>query len=238
MRFLIMHRTTPHWEAGARPTPELVARVGALIGDLQKAGVFRSGEGLRPSSEGVRVTFGAGALQVVQGPYAGDNELPAEFSVVRAPSIDAVVEWASEHAEAASAPEADIRPVTEPWDIGLGAKPADITTRRFMVLRKASPATEAGRAPSRLPRSAASDTAAPRRVEHLVTETLRPSARGRRYKNSEGGLAVVDGPFAESKELVGGYVILSAGSLDEVDPWARRYFDVVGTSEVDVRELA
>jgi hypothetical protein len=39
---------------------------------------------------------------------------------------------------------------------------------------------------------------------HLVTETLRPSARGRRYKNSRNCVSVLDGPFTESKELIGG----------------------------------
>ena len=239
MRVLVMHKTTARWEAGERPTPDLVARVGALIGDLRQAGLLLSGEGLRASSEGARVTFGEAAPRVVSGPFTGDNELPAEFSIVRAPSIDAALAWATEHADPATAPDADIRPVTEAWDIGLVAKPAHVATRRFMVLRKATAATEAGRPPSRATRaqpSLARDAATPH-VEHLVTETLRPSARGRRYKNSAGGLAVVDGPFTESKELVGGFVILDAASLDEVDPWTRRYIDVVGTSEVDVREL-
>jgi hypothetical protein len=46
-----------------------------------------------------------------------------------------------------------------------------------------------------------------------------------------------DGPFIESKELVGGYVIVSAESLDDAGRWARRYLETVGADEVDVREL-
>lgn len=237
MRVLIMHKTTDHWEAGEKPTPDLVARVGGLIGDLKQAGAMESGEGLRPSAEGVRVTFTEAGPQVAAGPFTGDNELPAEFSVVRAPSLDAVVEWATEHADPATAPDADIRPVTEAWDIGLIEKPSNLTSRRFMVLRKASPQTEAGQAPSRVPRSQAGDRGSASGVEHLVTETLRPSTRGRRYKNSAAGLSVVDGPFAESKEMVGGYVILRLDSLEAADHWTRRYIEVVGATEVDVREL-
>jgi PhnB protein len=74
-------------------------------------------------------------------------------------------------------------------------------------------------------------------VEHLVTETMRPSARGRRYKNSRNGITMFDGPFIESKELLGGYVVRSAGSLDEAGRWATRYFDAVEADEVDIREL-
>ena len=44
--------------------------------------------------------------------------------------------------------EIDIRPVTEPWDIGIGPKPQDVTTMRYMILRKATAATEAGSAPT------------------------------------------------------------------------------------------
>ena len=72
---------------------------------------------------------------------------------------------------------------------------------------------------------------------HLATEWMRPSARGRRYKNSSDSVSVVDGPFTESKALIGGYVIVAAASLDDADGWARQYLDVVDSSEVDVREL-
>ena len=50
---------------------------------------------------------------------------------------------------------------------------------------------------------------------HLATETMRPRRRGRRYKNSRDGVSVYDGPFLETKELIAGYVIVSAASLDE-----------------------
>ena len=48
---------------------------------------------------------------------------------------------------------------------------------------------------------------------------------------------MLDGPFTESKELIGGYVVVSAESLDGRRRWARRYIDAVGGDEVDVREL-
>jgi hypothetical protein len=46
-----------------------------------------------------------------------------------------------------------------------------------------------------------------------------------------------DGPFTESKELVAGYVILSAESLEDVARWATRYLAAVQADEVDLREL-
>jgi hypothetical protein len=49
-----MHKTNAHWESGAIPGPELIARVGTLLGEMAQAGVLRGAEGLRASSEGVR----------------------------------------------------------------------------------------------------------------------------------------------------------------------------------------
>jgi hypothetical protein len=237
MRFAIMHKTNAHWESGARPDPDLMARVGALLGELAGTGALQGAEGLRASSEGVRLRFAGGTRTIIEGPFTGGHELPAGFSILRTPSIDDAIDWATQEAKALGPEqvvEIDIRPVTEPWDIGLAPEPAGITTRRYMVLRKATPATEAGVAPSR-PR--ASNDEATQAGVHLVTETMRPSGRGRRYVNSRNGVSMFDGPFVETKELLAGYIIVSAGSLDEAGRWAARYIEAVAADEVDVREL-
>jgi hypothetical protein len=239
MRFIIMHKTNAHWEAGAIPTPELIGRVGGLLGKLAKAGHLLAGEGLRASSEGVRITFSAGTRSVINGPFERGNELPAAFGILRTRSLDDAIEWATRQARVLGDGEVDIRPVTEPWDIGIGSRPAEIVTRRYMVLRKATGATEAGAAPTPEQRAELSrlieETAAAN--VHLVTETMRPSARGRRYKNSSNGVTMIDGPFAESKELIGGYVVVSTESLEAAGQLAQMYIDVVQADEVDVREL-
>src|SRR5688500_11261636 len=119
MRFLIMHRTNPHWEAGAIPGPELIARVGTLLGDLASAGALAGAEGLRASSEGVRLRFSGGRRTLIHGPFESGNELPAGFSILRVRSLDEAIEWASRQATVLGEVEIDIRPVTEPWDIGM-----------------------------------------------------------------------------------------------------------------------
>jgi hypothetical protein len=240
VRFIIMHRTNAHWESGASPSRELVARVGELLGKMAKAGAFDSGGGLRASAEGVRVEFSDGKRTVTEGPYkARGAELPAGFTILRARSLDEAIDWASRQADALGDGEVDIRPVTEPWDIGMSPKPAHVDTRRYMVLRQATAASEGGAAPSAAQRAAMKQLIddGTRTGTHLATESMRPSARGRRYKNSSDGISVVDGPFTESKELIGGYVIVAAASLDDVDDWARMYMSIVETEEVDVREL-
>ena len=238
MRFMIIHKTNAHWEAGAVPGPELIARVGALMGELAKARVLLGGEGLRASSQGVRLERSGGAHTLAKGPFEGENELPAGFSILRAGSLDEAVEWASRQAEVLGDAEIDVRPLTEPWDIGLAPAPAD-PARRYMALRKATPATEAG-----VPLSPEQQAKMRRLIDestrtgvHVATETLRPSRRGRRYRNARDGVQVIDGPFTESKELIAGYVMVSAPSLEDAAAWAPRYLDVVEAEEVDLREV-
>jgi hypothetical protein len=240
MKFIIMHKTSPHWESGAVPGPGLVARVGALLGEAAQAGVLQAAEGLRATSEGVRVTFRGGERTIARGPFAGDHELPAGFSILRTRTIDDAIEWATRQARILGEPlEIDIRPVTEPWDIGMAPRPANVDTRRYMVLRKATPATESGESPAPPQRPALL-----RLIEEstrdgvlLATESMRPSRRGRRYLNARDGVSMFDGPFVESKELIAGYIIISVESLDAAGAWAARYLDGVTAHEVDVREL-
>lgn len=239
MRFMIVHKTNAHWEGGAIPSRELIARVGEMLGTLSKAGALESGEGLRPSAEGARVRFEAGAGRVIRGPFDGGNALPAGFTIVRARSLDEAIEWAARQSAVLGDGEVDIRPVTEPWDIGMRPAPADAATRRYMIVRNATAATESGQEASPEQRAALSRLIdeGTRTGTVLANETLRRSARGRRYKNARDGVRVIDGPFTESKELIGGYVIVSAGSLDEADRWARLYIDTVEAEEVDLREI-
>jgi hypothetical protein len=238
MRFMILHKTTAHWEAGGIPSPELIARVGTLVGELAQANVLLGAEGLRASSQGVRLTFSGGARTISNGPFEGENELPAGFSILRVESLDEAVEWATRQADVLGDVEIDIRPVTEAWDIGIIPRPEGVTTRRYMALRKATRDTEAG-----VPLSPKQQVQIAQFVEQtkrsgvaLTTETLLPSARGRRYKKSRDGVTVVDGPFTESKELIGGYVIVSA-EMEDADRMARRYLAAVEADEVDLRAL-
>ena len=80
------------------------------------------------------------------------------------------------------------------------------------------------------------------RTGQLVsTAGLRPTSEGVRVRLHRGGrLTVVDGPFAESKEVIGGYAILEAQSKDEAVELTRRFLKVHGTDwdlECEVRQL-
>ena len=71
----------------------------------------------------------------------------------------------------------------------------------------------------------------------LSTEGCLPSAKGARVRRSDGKLSVTDGPFTEAKELVGGFAILKAESKAEALELVRRFLEVVGQGECELREL-
>jgi hypothetical protein len=240
MRWMIMHKTEPKWEAGEPPSRELVAKVGALIGELAKANAFGGGDGLRASSLGVRLRFEGGRRTAIPGPFAGENELPAGMLQVRTKSLEEAAGWANRLAEVVGDLEVDIRPLTEGWDIGLATRPEGLATTRYMLLYKADAASEAGApmAPEKRAHLRRLTGEMSRAGVLLVQERLEPSAKGKRIRFRGGKKQIIDGPFTESKELIAGYVIVSADSLDAAMAWADRYGTAVECEELDVRLMA
>jgi hypothetical protein len=71
----------------------------------------------------------------------------------------------------------------------------------------------------------------------LATEGCLPSALGARVRRSGDNINVTDGPFTESKELVGGFAILKADSKEEAIELARKFLKVAGQGECELRQL-
>ena len=71
----------------------------------------------------------------------------------------------------------------------------------------------------------------------LATEGCLPSALGARIRLSDGKVSVIDGPFTESKELVGGLAILKADSKEEAIAMAKQFLSFVGQGECELRQL-
>ena len=71
----------------------------------------------------------------------------------------------------------------------------------------------------------------------LATEGCMPSAQGVRVRASSGELTVTDGPFTESKEVVGGFAILRANSKQEAIQLAKDFLKVVGNGECEIRQI-
>ena len=74
----------------------------------------------------------------------------------------------------------------------------------------------------------------------VSTAGLRPTAEGKRVRLAHGKLSVTDGPFTESKEVIGGYAMLEAESMEEALELTRRFLKVHGDEwnvECEVRQL-
>jgi hypothetical protein len=71
----------------------------------------------------------------------------------------------------------------------------------------------------------------------LATEGCLPSALGARVRSSNGKLSVTDGPFTESKEVVGGFAILQANSKEEAIQLAKNFLQVAGDGECELRQI-
>ena len=211
MKFMFMHRTNAHWESGASPSMELVRKVGGMVGEVVRSGRLVAADGLRASSQGVRLNFANGKRTLTKGPLVGNNELIGGFAVMKVASLDEAIEWSTKFANAYGDLEIDIRPATEPWDIGLGAKPEGLMTALLDEMTKAGVL--------------------------LSTVGVAPSRTAVRVRNFGGTKSVVDGPFAESKELVGGFVIIDMDSKAAAVDWATRYADVLGEVEFDILQV-
>jgi hypothetical protein len=71
----------------------------------------------------------------------------------------------------------------------------------------------------------------------VATDGLQHSSKGARVRIADGRIAVTDGPFAEAKEVIGGYAIVLAKSKDEAIEHAKDFLSLVGEGESEVRQM-
>jgi hypothetical protein len=119
MRVMVMVKADKDTEAGVLPNERLLTEMGQFNEELVNAGVLLAGEGLHPSSKGVRVRFAGGTRTVVDGPFAEPRELVAGFWLWQVKSLDEAIEWVRRCPVAAGVEsEIEIRKVFEADDFG------------------------------------------------------------------------------------------------------------------------
>jgi hypothetical protein len=239
MRFMVMHKNDKHTEAGEKPGPELMARMGEYIGEHVAKGQFIDGAGLGPSSTRTRLTFQGGASRIQHGPYAGVHELVSAILLLVVRSREEAIAWAERYGKVLGDGEVELGPLNEPWDLGLMPKPDDAPLR-LLLLHKADRASEAGQGLT--PRQKADLT----KLKNEMTKAgvlessvgLEPSSRSKRLRFVNNAREVIDGPFSESKELIGGYAVLELPSIEVAIAECTRYVEILGgTLEIDIRPL-
>jgi hypothetical protein len=121
MRVMVIVKASKDSEAGVLPSQELLTDMGKFNEELVKAGLMLAGEGLHPSSKGVRVRFSGNDRTVAKGPFGRTEELIAGFWLWQVKSLDEAIEWLKR------APfkdgEVEIRQVFEAEDFGENLTP-------------------------------------------------------------------------------------------------------------------
>jgi hypothetical protein len=245
MRFIIMVKSDESSEAGVPPTPALIAEMNELNEKATKAGIMLSGEGLHASSKGVRISLTAGKFDVKDGPFAEAKELVGGFWLIEAKSKADALDFAKR--VPFNGGTVEVRPLYGPEDFPADPSVGDKeswrekeeqfrekaptqTSRgkkkmRFMSFLKGDKDTEAGVMPKTeaLEKMGAYIEDAIKAGVFLAGDGLKPTAQGARVVYDGKKRTIVDGPFAESKEIIAGYSILAVDSKEEAIEWTKRF---------------
>jgi hypothetical protein len=93
MRFMLMFKPGEGYEAGQLPDEASITAMGHVLAEMAERGVLLAGEGLKPTSSGVRLELEAGKGRVLDGPFTETKELIAGFCLIEVASRDEAVEW-------------------------------------------------------------------------------------------------------------------------------------------------
>ena len=238
MRLMMMHKNDPHTEAGKPPSMDIVHKMGEFIGEHARAGRLIDGAGLGASKTRTRLTFKNGQCTKKQGPYRGEHELPAATLLLKVRTREEAIGWAERYGKILGDGEIELGKVNEPWDIGLMPAPEN-PPLQMLLIDKADQATESsGRSPQQKAALSRLKTEMTKAGVLVRTHQLKPSAEGKRLTFTNNALKVLDGPFVESKELIGGFAVLDLTDMDEAIALCREYAEILGgTLEIDVRRI-
>ncbi len=245
MRFMLLVKATKDYETGKLPNEKMLAEMAKYTEELVKADALLACERLKPSSQGFRVRYADAKFLVTDGPFAETKELIAGFCMINAKSLEDAVAWARRMPMREG--EVEVRPLFELEDFPVDpsekpdgwreqeeqmrAAPPPARrpgTIRYMGLLKADPDTESGKLPDCevLAAMGAFLEEGTKAGTFLSGEGLKPTSKSARVRFSERDRLVIDGPFAETKEVVAGYAILQYASKAEALEWTKRFVQV------------
>jgi len=123
MRVMVIVKASKESESGGVPDAKELAEMGKFNEQLVEAGVMLMGEGLHPSSKGVRVRFEGKQRKVIDGPFAETKELVAGFWLWQVRSMEEAIEWIKRAPLFDGGVEIELRPVFEMEDFWAAATP-------------------------------------------------------------------------------------------------------------------
>ena len=113
MRFMVIVKATKASEAGDLPDEKLLTDMGKFNEELVKAGVMLAGEGLQPSSKGVRVRFSGKKRSVTDGPFSETKDVIGGYSVIVAKDLNEAAQIGSGCPILDSGGKVEVRPVRQ-----------------------------------------------------------------------------------------------------------------------------
>ena len=124
MRFIVIVKANRDSEAGVMPPPELFEKMGKYNEELVKAGVMQAGEGLLPSSKGLRMKFQGANRTITEGPFPETDQLVAGFWLWKTKTREEAIDWLK-RAPFDGGVEIEMRQIAEMEDFG-DAVPAEV----------------------------------------------------------------------------------------------------------------
>jgi hypothetical protein len=119
MRVRVIVKANKDSESGTGPDETMLTEMGRYNEELVKAGIMQAGEGLHPTSKGVRVRLGGGRQTVVKGPFTPASEQIAGFWLWKVASMDDAIDWARRCPNPTGDDfDLEIRPLMEMEDFG------------------------------------------------------------------------------------------------------------------------
>ncbi|MBX3233002.1 MAG: hypothetical protein KIT84_12600 [Labilithrix sp.] len=233
MRFMMMHKHDPKTEAGEKPDMKLVHEMGAFVGGFAKAGKLIDGAGLGASKTRTRLTFKDGRSTIKHGPYTGENELPAAALLLKVKTREEAIGWAERYGKILGDGEIELGKVTEPWDLGLVPEPKDAPLQLLLIEKANAKGERTSKQKADVTRLKTEMTKAGVLLRGVA---LQPASSAKRLFFVNNDMRMVDGPFTESKELIGGFAVLELSGVDEAIEVSRKYVAILGgTVEIDLR---
>ena len=119
MKVMVIVKASKDSEAGVMPNTQLLSEMGKFNQELVNAGIMLAGEGLQPSSKGVRVRFSGKNRSVTDGPFAETKELIAGYWIWQVKSMDEAIAWVKRCPNPMNEDsDVEIRPYFSPEDFG------------------------------------------------------------------------------------------------------------------------
>ena len=241
MQFMLIRTDNDDRSAAADPQAVLDDLLRRLPGGAGVPGAPALALAFAPDTEALRLRLWPDGEAVTTGPFPRAERLPAGFAVFEAPSRAAAVAWLHDHVPPSGAVTLELRETGCPGGcagIPPGATKDDAC---YAILLRADAGTERDAIPlqEKLDRLNAFNAIHAAAGTLLAGDGLKSTARGARVRVANGAANVIDGPFAEAKELIAGFWMIRAPSIEAALDWARTLPYPTGPEvEVEIRRVA